>query len=472
MDIQTRLPESWRWDIDYDSKHACWTYTPTELEGQQSLPLTISGSPVIIPVEYQWPPISAVCPPVDPRPLPINPSAEITLDVIKDIFLTFRKCSGFYLLKSGLLQIVVPEDFDIERASSHMPTTYGGLNVCYIPQTMVPTMKHCNLRYPTEFRTLGNLGLGLLNIFGPSRPSNRSTVRSLPLNACIEAKAKLPHRKEGYAGRIGLKVMWRGDSSPYLFMSTHIITEAILAKSHMVWMFGWIRDRFEKLRDDWNDHVEIWASNRKIRCDHPILVEKTFDHKPELYPNGFKHDITLIKPTESATVHAVQSPVSNLGWLSRESWHSLRQRTSTVKILGNTDCSAKTIRNHRPSEVLVVGEGIFLNQTSVPKPTKDHDISTWRDLVSRAVLYRMYPDFKPPNGYSGIALYSEDNRGREDGTEGPGVIRFQSFVQRIGHVQNFKMEGEALEKRLRLGRVAFYGAFQVPEALRTGYNVA
>lgn len=96
-------------------------------------------------------------------------------------------------------------------------------------------------------------------------------------------------------------------------------------------------------------------------------------------------------------------------------------------------------------------------------------MSTWKDLVSRAVLYRVYPDFDPPNGYSGVALYAEGMR--EDGTEGPGVVGFQSFVQRSGHVQNFEMEGGALEKRLKLGRVAFYGAFQVPEGLRKEFGI-
>jgi hypothetical protein len=77
----------------------------------------------------------------------------------------------------------------------------------------------------------------------------------------------------------------------------------------------------------------------------------------------------------------------------------------------------------------------------------------------------VYPDFDPPNGYSGIALYA--NGKREDGTEGPGIVGFQSFVQRSGHVQKFDMEGPALEQRLQRGRVAFYGAFEVPAELKS-----
>jgi hypothetical protein len=182
------------------------------------------------------------------------------------------------------------------------------------------------------------------------------------------------------------------------------------------------------------------------------------------------HDTMLIKPSNPAAIKDIQSPIPNIGWLSRESWNSLRQQSSAVKILGNTENhrAAKTLKTNRPSEVLVVGEGVFLSQAS-SRPTKDHDISTWKDLVARALLYRVYPDFDPPSGYSGIALYADGLR--EDGTEGPGVVGFQSFTQRSGHVQNFEMEGGALEKRLKLGRVAFYGAFQVPDALRREYEV-
>jgi hypothetical protein len=84
--------------------------------------------------------------------------------------------------------------------------------------------------------------------------------------------------------------------------------------------------------------------------------------------------------------------------------------------------------------------------------------------VSRSVLYRVAPDFDSAGGQSGIALYVEGRR--EDGTAGPGVVGFQSFVQRSGHVQTYDMEGEDLNRRLKRGLVAFYGAFQVPEMMR------
>jgi hypothetical protein len=163
-----------------------------------------------------------------------------------------------------------------------------------------------------------------------------------------------------------------------------------------------------------------------------------------------------------------------MGWLNHRSWTSLRQQSSAVKILATDEDhrAAKSVRCSRPSEVLVVGKGIFLNQkkTAGSKPLKDHDESTWKDLVSQALLYRVHPDFDPPNGYSGIALYADGVRC--DGSEGPGIVGFQSFVQRSGHVQHFDMDGTELDKRLKLGTIAFYGAFEVPEELKRDYTIA
>jgi hypothetical protein len=464
--VQRMLPETWMWDVEFHT--GCWTCTPLEVDEPKYYPLTIAGAPVVLPVEYLWPPMGGVNPPPDPRPfVPLDCRAEITVDVIRDVFLTFEGSIGFYMLISGLLQIVVPEGFDTEWASSHLPHKYGGLRVCYIPQTMEATMLPSTMETTKTKPALNSQSSSLSSIFRTSRPSTASSSSTLKLNDFIEARPKASHRKERYSGRIGLKVM--KDDSPYLIMSTHIITEAILAKSHRDTVFGRGRDRFLKLDQDWNEHVEVWAGNEKVGWIH-----ESFDKEAEAYPNGFPHDVTLIKPSSTASVKDIASPIADLGWLNRESWSSLRQQASAVKILGPTENhrSVKSLRCSRPSEILVVGEGIFLNQAAAvgsSKHLKDHDMSTWKDLVSRALLYRVCPDFDPPNGYSGVALYAEGTR--EDGTKGPGVVGFQSFVQRSGHVQNFGMEGPALERRLQLGRVAFYGAFEVSGTLKREYTI-
>ncbi|KAH8725783.1 hypothetical protein GQ44DRAFT_680492 [Phaeosphaeriaceae sp. PMI808] len=465
--VQDLLPDSWRWDVEFHSD--CWTCTPLEPDIPKYYPLTIAGAPVILPVEYQWPPIGGVNPPPDPRPsASIDCRNGLDMTIVRDIFLTFEGSIGFYVLISGLLQIIVPEEFDTTWASSHLPHKYGGLKVCYIPQTLEATMLPSTIETTKPKPVLNSQTSSLSSMFRQSRPSTVSSNLTLKLNDFIEARPKANHRKEKYSGRIGLKVMKAGN--PYLLMSTHIITEAIMAKSHRDTLFGRGRNRFEKLDDDWNMHADIWAGNEKIGT-----IDKSFDTEAEIYPNGFHHDVTLIKPASPSAVKDIASTVSDLGWLSCGSWSSLRQQTSAVKILGlvENERSAKSVKCSRPSEILVVGEGIFLNQTAAAgnsKSLKDHDMSTWKDLVSRALLYRVYPDFDPPNGHSGVALYADGIR--QDGTEGPGIVGFQSFVQRSGHVQSFNMEGPALERRLQLGRVAFYGAFEVPEELKREYTIA
>jgi hypothetical protein len=464
--VQDLLPEYWRWDVEYQM--GCWTCTPLEPDKPKRYPLTIGRAPVVLPVEYQWPPMGGVNPPPDPRPsTPVDCRAELPIEVVRDLFLTFEGSLGFYILISGLLQIIVPEDFDTTWASSHLPHKYGGLKVCYIPQTVEATMLPSTTETTKAQPVLQQQNSGLSSIFRQSRASTGSSNSVLKLNDFIEARPKANHRKEKYSGRIGLKVDKGGFK--YLVMSTHIITEAILAKSHREQLFGRGRGRFDKLDDDWNEHIDIWAGNEKIGT-----IDQSFDKEAEIYPNGFHHDVTLVKPSTATSVKDIASPIPGLGWLNSESWSSLRQHTAAVKILGPTEDhrSAKSIKCSRPSEILVVGEGIFLNQTAATansKSLKDHDMSTWKNLVSRALLYRMYPDFDPPNGYSGTALYADGTR--EDGSVGPGIVGFQSFVQRSGHVQNYAMEGPALERRLQLGRVAFYGAFEVPEELKRDYTI-
>ncbi|KAH7067516.1 hypothetical protein BKA63DRAFT_424319 [Paraphoma chrysanthemicola] len=465
-DAQMLVPEALRWDLEFQA--GVWTCTPLQPDIPKDIPLTIGNAPVVLPVEYHWPPMGGVNPPPDPRPsAPLDTQAPLTVDVIRDVFLTFEGSVGFYLLLSGLLQIIVPDDFDTAWASSHLPHKYGGMKVCYIAQTLEATMLPSTTEISKTRPPLTSPSTGLSSIFRSSRPSTVSASPSLKLNDFIEARPKSNHRKEKYAGRLGLKVSKGSD--PYLLMSSHIITEAMLAKSHRETIFGRSRGRFEKLDDDWNKSVEIWAGNEKIGT-----VEKTFDTEAEIYPNGFQHDITLIQPSSPAAIRDVTSPIPHLGWLNHMSWASLRQATSSVKILGPTEShrSAKSIRSSMQSEILIVGEGIFLNQTEAAgnsKSLRDHDASTWKTLVSRALLYRVYPDFEPPKGYSGIALYADGVR--EDGTQGPGVVGFQSFVQRSGHVQNYAMEGPALERRLHAGRVAFYGAFECPDELKKNYTI-
>jgi hypothetical protein len=156
-----------------------------------------------------------------------------------------------------------------------------------------------------------------------------------------------------------------------------------------------------------------------------------------------------------------------MGWLSRSCWHSPRQRSSSVKILAaaETHRAAKTLETGCPSEVLLVGQGIFCTQ----KPSKYHDISTWESMISSSVLYRIHPDIESATGKSGLALYTEGER--HDGTEGPAIVGFQSFAQSSDWHQDFQWKGESLENRLKQRQIVFYGAFMVPETLKNEYSI-
>jgi hypothetical protein len=259
-EIQDQLPDTYKWDIEYitthshsGADHGCWSCAPLEESG--SVPLTIAGAPVVLPVEHQWPPVGGIQPPPDPRPSAlINGSTELPMDTIRDVFLTFEGSLGFYALISGLLQIIVDEAFDTAWASSHLPHIYGGLKVSYILNTMEPTMLQSNVA--TASGISAPLQTQPSRMLSTSRQA-RST-QSLQLNDFIEARVSSTSR-EKFAGRIGLKVERNGQ--PYLVMSSHIITEAILSKS----FFGLSRDPMKRLREDWNKNAEIWAGNAKVR---------------------------------------------------------------------------------------------------------------------------------------------------------------------------------------------------------------
>lgn len=99
------------------------------------------------------------------------------------------------------------------------------------------------------------------------------------------------------------------------------------------------------------------------------------------------------------------------------------------------------------------------------------DPSTWTSLVARSILYRVHPDYPVRGGQSGVpvCVVSENTDGTA--SRSTKVAGFASFVQMVSDVQKYDLEGDKLYKRLQEGRVAFYGAFQVPQELREGYRI-
>lgn len=136
-EVRNQLPVHLRDMVQYgehNSGIACWTCTPDEaMTPDLAVPLTIAGAPVIIPIDYQIPFRAPLQPPPDPRPDCLDPTTFIAEDVVEDLFDCFADILGFYLLINGLLQIIVPADFDYDWAYDQQPARFGGLRVCYIP---------------------------------------------------------------------------------------------------------------------------------------------------------------------------------------------------------------------------------------------------------------------------------------------------------------------------------------------------
>lgn len=261
--IRNMLPNSYKWDMAFESLlgsdglyQGSWTCAPVDMDVSEQIPLTIAGCPVVVPVDYTWPPVGGLNPPPDPRSLaPIDPRASMTSDIISDLFKTFEASYGFYVLINGLLQVLVPPDFDTEWAASHLPHDYGGLKVCYITQSLHPTMQTVSEAH-VEQSTAGssNVSVTAGNVV-PGRVLSRSSLPTLKINDHITAHAT--SIKDRFQGRIGLKVT--KDNFPFLLMSSHVITEAILAKPSLSSLFG-----NDKLRGDWNKEIDVRAANTKV----------------------------------------------------------------------------------------------------------------------------------------------------------------------------------------------------------------
>ncbi|RDW63489.1 hypothetical protein BP6252_11034 [Coleophoma cylindrospora] len=468
--LRPQLPESFRWDIEYGQ--SCWTCTPSRKIPRDEIPLTIAGCPVVIPVAYRYPFSGAVSPPPDPLSQVIDPRAPIEIQTVAKIFKRFPEASGFYLLLNGLLQLLVPDNFNYDWAYSHRPNVFGGLKICYINQTLACTAGHDprvqRPATPTATRTASSRNQAQSP---PARrvPNARSRIE---LESIVEARPKNVKSQTQYNGRIGVKTI--KDGKIYLTMSSHVITESLLAKNRGPLLRRLFRTSRSTLNENWHKEVDICIQGAKIGT-----VRKTFDTEAEEYPTGFSHDVSLVRPLDDRDTHCILSPIPGLGWLSRSSWDNLRRTPSNLHILIHNETSeAKTLPSFTHSECLIVGKGILLNRQKLSayeddaqlrRRVRDEDVKIWKSLVSQSILYRVYPDFPVPGGQSGLALYADGKR--SDGTDGPGVVGFQSFVQRSGNVQTYEMEGRDLEARLKRGLVAFYGAFQIPKELEKDHVI-
>ncbi len=236
------------------------------------------------------------------------------------------------------------------------------------------------------------------------------------------------------------------------------------------------------------------------------------DPLPQAFPVGFTHDISLVDVTAICARDHLKDPAggrqSALTWLPQHEWARIKWDSSDLALLdGDQYREARSI-GVVDSRCQMVGQGIFRVQqrasrrhpllsvlsrsgggsSSSSATDPRDDPATWTALVARSILYRVRDDSAVRGGQSGTPLCVIDKTGpaaaqAADGGGGGGtscntpppvvakVAGFASFVQMSSDVQRYDTEGDKLYKRLLEGRVAFYGAFELPAELREGYRI-
>lgn len=251
----------------FDPCDNVWTCTPTSETPMEKIPLTIAGLPVVIPVEYHYPLLATTIPPPDPHPQKIDCLKSISEEEMNAIFNTFEHALGFYLLINGMLQIIIPDDFDYEYALSHRPTSFGGLQVSYISvnsTSLIPTAETSVNPTTSLAKSTSDIPILAKNITAESpvqRPrsegiqsSNQITLAPRPrqgssaagsmrlvLGSMVQARVEKSKATERFQGKIGL--MTRTEDRVHLVVSSHVLTQALTAaKSSAFPGPNWIRE--------------------------------------------------------------------------------------------------------------------------------------------------------------------------------------------------------------------------------------
>ncbi|KAM5350195.1 hypothetical protein ACJ41O_006700 [Fusarium nematophilum] len=440
------LPPAIKANLEYVSayKRPVWIYRPREGCYPDILPLYIAGAPIVIPVQE----ISSLllpsgCP-KDPYPHRIDPSDPLTDDVILQIFHAFPEGHGFFLLLSGDLQVIVPEDFDYAAAMASNPPTFGELRVSYIPMGLLPTAR-------------------------------------AQAGGEVEAKKKGLFAKHRKMGRLG--VFTERDSKRYCTVSTHLLKEAS-GSSVLVDISGVLS---RKGSADWAEGISIFQDNLLIGN-----LTHSFDAFPDSYPLGYSHDVSLVELEGTVQVelepnvqieHEGNVEVElefpgKLSWMLKKDWDDLRRCQTRLRVLEPHLSPVESIKSDKKSDAYAVGVGIMRRNS---KEKCDHDTSLWEKQIARMVLYRT-KDFNVEKamGMSGAAIVAEKSREGNRVKEW-AIAGFQSFVQSVhGTPRPFVTEKgpkeaqeieDDLRKDLGIGRVAFFGAFSVPKELQEEHTI-
>ena len=154
---EDQISEELREDLRFEG--SCWTCTPPDssADGHMEIPLTIDGFPVVIPVRRHYPLLPLLLPPPDPHFKAISPTAEVSDELVAEIFEVFTEALGFYILINGYLQVIVPDDFDYETGLARLPAEFGRLKVSLVScsESLYPTADHHEASAPAPALTQG-----------------------------------------------------------------------------------------------------------------------------------------------------------------------------------------------------------------------------------------------------------------------------------------------------------------------------
>ena len=239
---------------DVSPSGLCWTCTTSDTLSADAIPLSMHGIPIVIPVQNQYPPRAPLSPPSDPYPEFLEPAAPVTDEMIEAIFDIYEEALGFYLLINGYLQIIVPDEFDYEQALSQRPRHFGGLEVSYITQSLIPTANQQTTPNPETAYTL-------------PVPSQGGIGRTI--GAAHKEKLETRHRAS-----IGVMTTSPWGNGRYLTIPTHLVTS--------VWMEhykpGLLRRLFRLGQSvvpqdrSWLNDVQIFSSTGdQVSSIHPMI---------------------------------------------------------------------------------------------------------------------------------------------------------------------------------------------------------
>ncbi|KAH7127767.1 hypothetical protein B0J13DRAFT_645779 [Dactylonectria estremocensis] len=427
---------------------SCWTFTPGDTAPDHDrVPLKIEGHPVVIPVRHHYPLLAISSPPPDPHPRFISTIDPLSHAIISKMFDTFTEAIGFYLLINGYLQVIVLEDFDYETRHSRLPTEFGGLKVSFIYKSYFPTAggsgSAATNYSPTEVispapdlneasvttttappstapQTVVNMHTTTPNLQRGQRYLGFTKSFKSSHDSTIRAQVKRGKSKGLFEGKIGVVIApVSGWPKVLATVSTHVFANACNS-----------RKAGATMAVDWTDSVSVLSTSNS--------------------PSVSKHELQTLGPTSKAYVpRTTKAASSTIDWLDQQGWMDIKYNSSNLVLLDGETREARSIG-------VVDSRCQSVKAFFVPKNKPNHAPSV---------------DVHIRGGQSGTPVCLMDNGGNMNAAPVAKVAGFASFVQMASDIQRYDMEGDKLYKRLQEGKVAFYGAFQVPDELRAGYRI-